>query len=317
MADYLRVLDDGRQQVWRIDDQVAVQLGVSNPEEGAGTYFQAERGRTALEVMAERTPWFQDGRSPFTALRLPTNRYHPRIARPLAVATTPKIETRLTELDRTMLASAKGQAAVLTAELSRICRTIHPVEQTLDTFGHDIRNLLILASTEAEMSWRAVLTANGASKLRPTVQDYRKLGPILRLPAYAIRFNMFPWLPAIRPFEAWNRDAASGRLDWYAAYNAVKHDREGRFDLATLRHAFEAVTACAILLVAQFGRQNGLGQGTDLSRFFHFEREPEWPLDEYYSGFAVQPGDEWMPTPHPELAAIGDRPRLAGSPASA
>lgn len=315
MADYLRLLDDGRQQVWRIDDQVAVLLGVSNPEQGAGTYFRAEAGKTALEVMAQRTPWFQEGRSPFTPLRLPTLRYHPRIARPLAVATTPKIETRMTDLDRTMLASAKGQVAVLTAELSRICRTIHPVAQTLDTFGHDIRNLLILASTEAEMSWRAVLAANGATKLRPTVQDYRKLSPILRLPAYAICFNNFPWLPAIRPFEAWGSDGQSGRLGWYAAYNAVKHDREGHFDRATLRHAFEAVTACAILLVAQFGRQNGLGQGTDLSRFFHFEAEPEWPFDEYYSAFAMQAGDDWVAMPHPELAAIGERARKAGPPA--
>ena len=47
-------------------------------------------------------------------------------------------------------------------------------------------------------------------------------------------------------------------LSWYADYNAVKHNREEEFERANLLCAFQALSAVAVMLVAQFGPY-GLG----------------------------------------------------------
>jgi hypothetical protein len=40
--------------------------------------------------------------------------------------------------------------SVLARQLDRIFQTIHPTERNMKVYGHDIRNLLFLAATEAE-----------------------------------------------------------------------------------------------------------------------------------------------------------------------
>jgi len=207
---YVRLVDGETPQLWRVDDaeRTAVHLGVSDPERSAGTFFKAEGGETVWDAIARQTPWFIRGESPFRRLKLDAGHHHPRIARPIARARDVKIYGPSHLSERNMLASAQGQAAVLALELSRICRSIHPAEKNFEAFGHDIRNLLILSATEAEMHFRSVLTANGSKKKRPTICDYAVLGPVMKLDEYAVGFHRYPWLPAIQPFAAW----ALGRL---------------------------------------------------------------------------------------------------------
>lgn len=63
--------------------------------------------------------------------------------------------------EKDYLASARSQLTSLARKLETICQTVQPSEKNLDVYGHEIRNLLILAATEAEMHWRGILTANG------------------------------------------------------------------------------------------------------------------------------------------------------------
>jgi len=42
MAYYIRQVPGIPPQIWRIDDAVAVRLGVTNPEGGPGSYFKAD-----------------------------------------------------------------------------------------------------------------------------------------------------------------------------------------------------------------------------------------------------------------------------------
>lgn len=204
---FLRPMQNAPPQVWRIDERVAVLLGVSNPERGAGTYYAAQApGATALDVMARQTPWFADG-SPFIPLELAPGHYYPRIARPGALTDEPGLWNH--NDDPNFMASAASQAAVLTADLARICRVIQPSPDTLATYGHDIRNLLVLAATEVEMHCRGILMANGAKKRAFTMADYVGLSPLLGLPEYSVRFPAYPWLGAIRPFAAWDRPGAA------------------------------------------------------------------------------------------------------------
>ena len=173
--------------------------------------------------------------------------------------------------DTDFVAISRSQFTALMRQLDLICQTVHPREDTFNAFGHSIRNLLILACTEVETHWRGILVANNFIKEQYTRNHYVLLQPAMRLGDYAKDFPSFPWLPPFRPFEGWG---TSQKLGWYDAYNAIKHNREHEFSRATLHHAFEAVSACVIMMVAQFGSIVGLGRNTELNRFFTYRRAP-------------------------------------------
>jgi hypothetical protein len=142
---------------------------------------------------------------------------------------------------------------------------------------------LILACTEVESHCRGVLNANGVAGERLSMNDYVKLRAAMRLDEYAIAFPSYPWLEPIRPFFGWGSTGKPTQdLPWYDAYNAVKHDRENKFERANLASVFAAVAACAIMIEAQFGLPDGLGLGSDLMAFFEFAEVPSWPLAELY-----------------------------------
>ena len=287
-------------QVWKIEHDVAVRIGVSNPERTPGCYFKANPGETIWDEIRRKTPWFApDGKCPFYRSKLRPGEYYPRMARPIdqhpdeAPGWSPGARSVAG-----VIAVARGQLTALTRQLERICRTVHPTDETFEVFGHDIRNLLILACTEVESHLRGVLVANDMPGKRFTIRDYVRLVEPMKLDEYGVDFPSYPWLAPIKPFGEWR---GKGRLihglKWYDAYNAVKHNREDEFRRATLRHAFEAVTACAIMMAAQFGLPEGLGQQSELQAFFHVSTIPAWPLSEVYIyPYGERPGD-WVRVP--------------------
>ena len=244
------------------------------------------------------TPWFEpDGQCPFHRTVLGPGEFYPRIARPddqhpgEAPGWNPGART-----ETNVMAIACGQLATLTRQLDRICQTVHPTEKTFGVFGHDIRNLLILACTEVESHWRGVLVANGVSRGRFDTRDYAALRQAMKLDEYAVDFPAYPWLMPLKPFAGWGSTGSPTReLQWYDAYNAVKHNREAAFERATLRHAFEAVIACAIMMAAQFGLSDGLGQRSELQAFFHISAVPVWALSDVYIHPYGERSGNWMP----------------------
>jgi hypothetical protein len=54
--------------------------------------------------------------------------------------------TAFASKDVDFIAITKSQRKAVTRQLDLICQTIHPTEKTLETFGHQFRNLLILAN---------------------------------------------------------------------------------------------------------------------------------------------------------------------------
>jgi len=66
MGYYIRRMDGTHPQVWKIDDRVAVLVDVTNPERGAGTYFEARPGETIWDAIRRQSPFFEpDGQNPF------------------------------------------------------------------------------------------------------------------------------------------------------------------------------------------------------------------------------------------------------------
>jgi hypothetical protein len=218
----------------------------------------------------------------FIEPKLLPGRFHPRMARPSAFYEP--FGCPVSEEDQKYIAEAVGQLSVFCRDLDAICRTVQPVTANYNTYGHDIRNLLILACTEVEAHWKGVLRLNGRNG--QTTKDYVDLHATLKLDSYRVRIIPYSWLGEFVPFDGWgNKQASTSSLPWYSAYNSAKHDRENEFSRATLEQVFNAVSACAVMLVAQFGwsglRYIDQNQPGMLS-YFSFSSQPEWELSDYY-----------------------------------
>jgi hypothetical protein len=254
-----------------------------------------------IEVPSGADPWecikskFPDLH--FEDMKFAPGEYHPRIARPEVrfgemassyfIADPPHPDN---QLNKVLIETARGQLAALREQLEEIFRTVHSIEKNFNVYGHDIRNLLILAATEVEAHWKGILKANGVVGVN--TNDYVKLLKAMRLDEYEVTLPFYPWLAPISPFKGWMTTAPTQSLQWYEAYNAVKHDRETLFERGKLIHAIEAVCACAIIIIAQFGY--GL-HDREQSRFFDLLKRPQWDSTEVY----VLVGQNRKPIPYP------------------
>lgn len=287
MAKYiLRGPNGGYLGVWKIGNGEAIRLGTDASQAGPGSYFKAEEGEDIWGALQRQTPWFEaESLVAFHKTILDPGNYYPRMARPMYRQQDDKLGwCPDASKERNRIAIAKGQMTALIAQLARICQTVHPTPQTFETYGHDIRNLLILACTEIEAHWRAVLEANGLSCKTYNTNHYVKLSPALRLEEYGVRFSEFPWLGPTHPFKGWGNTAGPTKsLTWYSAYNAVKHDRENQFEQATLGNAFNAVSACFIMILAQYGDLSHSFGGSWVERsFFSLSNRPQWSNSDVY-----------------------------------
>lgn len=270
------------EDLWCVEGDIRYRLKVSNAPR-----ISILPGDTALDSLRKDNPSLT-----FHKLLLTPGEYFPRMARPEGTMSTTagRCPDENAETYHSRVRST-GQLAALIEELDRICRVVQPEEQNLQTYGHGIRNVLVLACTEVELHWRNVLQANHyAPKANHfTTKDYVKLLSAMRLDAWVVNLNYYPWLWPCAPFVCWSaRDLGPSKsLAWYAAYNKVKHDREGSFREATLRRAIDAVTACFIMLCAQYGHGFAREQGVADQLFFKLLRWPNWaPSERYFPAYA-------------------------------
>jgi hypothetical protein len=176
------------------------------------------------------------------------------------------------EYDRDACAASFEQEEILVDELRSVCRVATPDNNTNSVYGSRIRNLLILASTEAEALMKGTLTMNGylrADGKHLNMTDYLKLVGPMRLTEHEIRLTSYRQYAPFRPFGGWiDQDT---KPDWYNAYNAAKHDREGSMPHARLGHAISAVAAVHTMLIAQYGEELRASSG-----FFQTTQRPVW-----------------------------------------
>jgi hypothetical protein len=140
--------------------------------------------------------------------------------------------------------------------LTEILRHVEPAKENLSVFGHKTRELLLLACTEIESGWRAVLDENTKQEKRQdryTTADYFRVKEPLHLGEWSVILIDYPHLNAFTPFEKWNSTSPTRSLQWYDAYNAVKHHREAKFLQAALENLLSAMAALHVMHVAQWG----------------------------------------------------------------
>jgi hypothetical protein len=230
--------------------------------------------------------------------RLDIGQYHPRIWR--GEKWSPTLHNDPVGAVRLGFQSV----GLLLDRLRAIFRTVQPEEANRRAYGHQMRELLMLAATDVESSWRAILRENQLDPPGPkrwTTREYVRILSPLRLETWSVTMPLYPRYGRITPFAGWNPDEPSGSLPWYSAYNATKHDREGELARADLENVVSAVAAAYVMLLAQVG-PHSLSAGEYMPRDFAIEAAPEWPLGETYV-----PPFRWVPG----MVAVSDVPKLS------
>lgn len=176
-----------------------------------------------------------------------------------------------------------NQLEILIDDLYSVFKVIAPYPNNLKTFGHEIRNIIILACTEIDSMMKKILEKNNMTKKGKffNTTDYVQLLDPLRLKDYALSFKRYKMLNEFSPFIDWTTDKPTQSLHWYDAYNQIKHDREVNFSLSSLENAIESVMAYAILLIAQYGYRNSLWN-EKLGKVIDVHKEPLWNIRDFY-----------------------------------
>lgn len=179
---------------------------------------------------------------------------------------------------------------------AEVFRYVEPSPDTDRAFGHRIREVLILACTEVEAAWKSVLAFNRRlSHDRPNTKDYVALLPIMRLNEWEIRLTNYPSYPTFKPFGAWSPNKPTQTLPWYDAYNSVKHDREMKFSDARFDYMIQALGACFVMILAQFGIPAAYAHDMHYPSLFSIVEEPNWPLSEQYvKPFSIERKGNWI-----------------------
>ncbi len=268
---------------WVIDDG-ATNYRVGNSH---GPRYPIERSFTAPDDL--QTHFGPDARIEQSLLA--PGEFHPRIYHPID-----GIQLELPRFYNRTWSSSFQAVRNLLAVIENLFRYLEPHPDNAQAYGHEQRQLLILACTEVESSCKAVLKANTyptPPNDRWSTRDYVKAAVPMRLREWEIGLRYHPDFPPFKPFETWSATNPTTSLSWYDAYNAVKHDREDNFKRATLQNAIVATGAAYLMVVAQFGQFSH--PLADTGETFCLRAEPTWPLSEYYVPPAVQAGASWTP----------------------
>lgn len=183
--------------------------------------------------------------------------------------------------------------------LDDLFNVIEPDPRNFGSYGHKIRELLILACTEVEFLLLKALTENGyVKKAVYTTADYVHCLDLFRLDFWRVELVQYPAIKTFAPFAKWDKENSTKSLPWYRAYNAVKHNRGDNIVEANFEHALDAVAALHILLEAQYGIEvfNRVRQRSEEKSVFLTVVFPSWaaaelsaPIFREYEGEA-----EWI-----------------------
>jgi hypothetical protein len=225
-------------------------------------------------------------------LEIDAGEYHPRVYRPVVDGSTDDL------IDEVSLSSANMQFQMLMNRLEKVFQAVYPAKRNLRVYGHETRDIILLAAMEFESHCKAILRANnytptGSRGSDTRTSDYQKLCEPLKLKKYEARFQTFPALPLFRPFAKWLKAHPTQSIPWYECYNSVKHDRETNFKRATLENALNSIAACAIMITAQYGRGPISGCVGGIVGSLHITQLPNWDTTEKY--FRPRSGEHWTP----------------------
>jgi len=218
--------------------------------------------------------------------------YHPRNIRDTAqfsgiISSPPKIDSELINEVRAFSSIATN--------LSEIFDYLEPDVNNLYSFGNKLRELLILSCNEVEYLWLKFLQANSyATKKSYATCDYIKCLPHLKLNDYTVQFTLFPLLGDFSPFSGWHSQLPTQSLQWYDAYNSVKHNRGDNLPKANLLSLINAIAAIFILLESQHGLSYFSSKlNMPNTEIFNIINKPIWATNEIAMPLLDKPQASW------------------------
>lgn len=281
-------------------DDVYFAMGVNE----GGTVHHEQRPGASFEGLKDWVANSFGDNEPTESDYVPGTVYK-RIHRPLASS-----GSLFSTISQAKLTESFVALRILLNKLEELFETVEPTAANLSTYGHKIREIILLGCMEVESSWSAVLKENEYSSSPTwTTKDYVKLYAPMLLNCYTLALQSYPGLPRFTPFEDWDAAKPTQSLPWYDAYNETKHDREGNLHFATLHNAVQSVGAAVVMFHSQFGFALG-PTGKDLKspiieNIFRLETdfEKHW-RDCYIPKFAIvnnepKPLPDWVATNYP------------------
>ncbi|MDR2901887.1 MAG: hypothetical protein LBU87_02100 [Lactobacillales bacterium] len=154
------------------------------------------------------------------------------------------------DFDVPALYRAKRDLSILIQKLQEILLYIEPSEEGLKTYSHKLRELLILACTEIESSFKFYNLGKNER-----TSDYVKILELVDLTKYKISLIGYSNPYKCCPFADWNTAEPTKSIGWYNAYNQSKHSRESSFNLSTLENCINAISANIIVFAIRYSPQ--------------------------------------------------------------
>jgi hypothetical protein len=212
--------------------------------------------------------------------------YYPRIYRPIEIVAP---HDNNFHYDKDALWSSSMQLQILLNRLGQVFGSVYPDPANMSTYGHEIRDIILLSCMEFESHCKNILRANSYNFRRGSAnadlsdtRDYFKLLGPLRLMDYEMSLMAFPSLLPMSPFATWNGSAPTRSLPWYDCYNSIKHDREVNFSSAKLHYAIESVLACCIMIAAQYDIYPVIERTSNIVGPLKFNKRPKWNILDCY-----------------------------------
>jgi hypothetical protein len=196
------------------------------------------------------------------------------------------------------LSSALGSFRLLVKDYAVLLEYVYPSDSNAHVYSHRSFELLLRACTEFESLAkhaalkRDLVPAHG----QPHIGDLSVIYDHLDLAGTEV--GVLSWEPDtlfLTPLAGWR--STPHTLNWYRAYNSVKHNRSTNFPEATLQNVTLAVSACFLLLQ----RLGALPLSAALFRVDHEAFKTEW----HFNGvpFTLRTPNDWPPHLRGESAA--------------
>lgn len=184
---------------------------------------------------------------------------------------------------------------LLQNEIIDLFNYIEPCDINLTTYSLKIHELIIKICIEIEANFKSIFKANqygkyeqgGSLNIR---NDFYKIEKSHFLSYYTITYPH--WIGDKNQFKPFNNWKEHHKLEWYQAYNAIKHDKVKNFEKANLLNLLNAFSALLVVLTSQYGSEDFSpgpdilvadgGGDTGIGNYLSIEVDDEFPLEKHY-----------------------------------
>lgn len=222
--------------------------------------------------------------------------YIPNVFRPVHYKTKPEKSNFLAQPNthpKEFKSSITVAVRRLSKKLEQILEFVEPTKKNLGSYGSANREFLILCCTELEGALKQVLRSNGCKPKNThyNMKDYFKVRKVLLLSKYEVTYgDRITALGKTTPFAKWNSNSFR-QLEFYDAYNKVKHDPLKNLNRATLENCLEAYSAFIIASIAILGPSHLSSHCEEAKRFFESINGPQFDHKNMY--FYNFKNDKW------------------------